>query len=85
MIYRMFAVLDKKINAYNTPLFYRSKGEAIRSFSDACLKEDNFKAHAEDFVWCYLGTYDDETGKGEWCHVPEIVITALDVVVTSDL
>lgn len=86
MIYKMFSVLDKKIGAYNTPMFFRSRGEAVRAFSDACgNKDDNFAKHPEDYCWCYMGEFHDDTGECLPVRPPEIVLTALDVVVKADI
>lgn len=74
------AVFDKKVNAYMNPQFFRTKGEAIRSWMDAVLSEAApFKRHAEDYVFCCLGSYDDSTGTFENSKgVPEILMTAND-------
>lgn len=77
-----FAVFDKKINAYMNPQFFRTRGEALRAWMDAVMAEAApFKRHAEDYVFCYLGVYDDTDGRFE-NHgiVPEICMTALDCV-----
>lgn len=85
MIMFVVAVYDKKVGAFMQPQFYRSKGEAIRSWMDACVAEAApFKRHAEDYVLMHLGYYDD--GDGQFGKVPnkdglpEPVMTALDAV-----
>lgn len=79
---RMFvcAVFDKKVNAYMNPQFFRTKGEATRAFMDAVMSEAApFRKHAEDYVFCYLGQYDDATGTFHNSEqVPEILMTAND-------
>ncbi|AZL82722.1 nonstructural protein [Apis mellifera associated microvirus 7] len=75
------AVFDKKVNAYMYPQFFRTKGEATRSFMDAVGAEAApFRKHAEDYVFCYLGQYDDNTGQFENApgNLPEILMTAMD-------
>lgn len=74
------AVFDKKVNAYMNPQFFRTKGEAMRAWMDAVHAEAApFKRHAEDYVFCFLGYYDDLSGNFENVGVvPEILMTALD-------
>lgn len=59
----MCSVFDSKVGAYATPFFCRTKGEAIRSFTDAC-KDDKlpFKAHPADYRLIFLGEFDDNSG-----------------------
>lgn len=74
------AVFDRKINAYMNPQFFRTKGEATRAWMDAVGAEAApFRKHAEDYLFAFLGYYDDGTGQFENCkNVPEILMTALD-------
>lgn len=79
-VLKMFSVYDKKVGAFTAPMFFRSKGEAIRSFTDACSREENFRRHREDYGFAYLGDWDDNTGLFEPVPSgPEFVISALDV------
>lgn len=73
------AVLDKKVGAFTPPQAYRSKGEALRSFMDACKDEKSqFARHAADYVFCSLGVMNDETG--DIVAKVEQVVTALECV-----
>lgn len=63
MRFEIYAVRDKAVDAFVQPLFFRSKGEALRSFLDAVKSNDMFKAHPEDYDFYSLGTYDDNTGE----------------------
>lgn len=74
------AVFDRKINAYMNPQFFRTKGEATRAWMDAVAAEAApFRKHAEDYLFAFLGYYDDSTGQFEnFQNVPEILMTALD-------
>ncbi|UDN67785.1 nonstructural protein [robinz microvirus RP_117] len=59
---QMFAVYDSAVTAYMPPFFTRSKGEALRSFSDACnSKDSNFNKYAADYTLYFVGEYDDVT------------------------
>lgn len=87
MIMEVFSVYDKKIGAYMVPQFFRTKGEAIRAWMDAVASESApFKRHSEDYVFCRLGTYDDNSGSfiNHSSGVPEIVMSADDAILTQD-
>lgn len=58
----IYAVHDAAVGAFNQPLFFRSRGEAVRAFQNACGTEANFKAHAADYSFWLIGSYDDKTG-----------------------
>lgn len=63
MKHEIYAVRDSAVGAFNRTLFFRSRGEAIRSFSDAVAKEENgFSTHAGHYDFWYLGYFDDDTG-----------------------
>lgn len=75
----MCAVYDAATGAYMQPHFARTKLEAIRGFSDACLKpEMPFFAHPEDYVLFYIADYDDSNGAVTPLDVTEKLITALE-------
>lgn len=64
MIYVMCAVYDKAVGVISPPQFFRSEGEAIRSFTDAVNDPGmQFGKHATDYAFMRLGSYDDATGK----------------------
>ena len=59
-----YVVHDAAVGAFNRPQFFRARGEALRSFADACANpEAGFSAHAEHFSFYFLGVYDDNTGE----------------------
>lgn len=58
------AVHDVKAGAFSNPQCFRSIGEAIRSFTDACQNEgSNFNRHATDYAFYRLGVFNDENGE----------------------
>lgn len=76
----VFTVLDSAVGAHLQPFFSRSKGEAIRSFTDACNDEKSqFNKHLADFTLVFLGEFDDVSGTFG-TRAPERVISALEVV-----
>ena len=59
----VYAVHDAAVGAFNRPLFFRSRGEAIRAFQDAVLDpQSGFSAHGADYSFYCVGTFDDESG-----------------------
>lgn len=78
---QVYSVLDKAVNSFLQPFYARAKGEAIRSFSDACNnREHNFNKHASDFVLVHLGEFDDASGLFTSIE-PQRVIGALECLV----
>lgn len=63
MILEVYAVHDAAVGAFNAPLFFRSRGEAVRSFQQAVTNENSqFRSHAGDYSFWKIGLYDDDTG-----------------------
>lgn len=63
MIMLVCSVYDKKVNAFASPFFVRSQGEAIRSFTDACQDGQTvFCKHPEDYLLFQIGEFDDGSG-----------------------
>lgn len=76
-------IYDSAAGAYAQPLYFRSKGEAIRSFIDAVKDEKGpFARHAKDYTFMQCGVFDDQTGIFEMMDVgkPVPVISALEAV-----
>ncbi len=63
MILQAFAVMDSKADAFLPPFFYDTKGQAIRSFSDAVNEEGHqFRKHAGDYTLFHVGGFDQDLG-----------------------
>lgn len=74
-------VRDVAAEAYLPPLFVRSKGEAIRSFSDEVNNKDSMLGkHPSDYVLFYLGTYEQNTGTFDLTPSPESLGVGSDFV-----
>lgn len=69
---KVYSVYDSKAGVYMPPVFNRSNGEAIRSFTDA-LRDPNhmFHKHAADFTLFFLGQWHD--GSNVWEIEPAAV------------
>lgn len=82
----IFAAYDAAVRAYLQPFFVRSKGEAIRSFTDAVNDEKGmFNRHAGDFALFALGEFDDGDGSVSTLSVPQRIVTAEDVLRVDDV
>lgn len=63
MLYKVFTVYDGAVKAYLPPMLLRTRGEAIRSISEALRAPDHqFSKHSPDFSLFELGEWDDNTG-----------------------
>jgi hypothetical protein len=79
MILQVFSVFDKAVGAHLQPFFCRSKGDALRSFGDACNDEKHqFYQHGMDYMLVFLGEFDDVSGLFK-CGEPSRLLSALEV------
>lgn len=61
---KVFCVYDAAVGAYMQPFFMRSKGEAVRGFTEICNDSNSqFFKHPHDFVLYEIGDFDDQTGR----------------------
>lgn len=59
----LFSVYDSKAHIFNAPMFLRSKGEALRTFTDTANDpKSQIAKHPEDYSLHHIGSYDDNTG-----------------------
>lgn len=62
--YQMFSIYDSKAEVFKQPFMLRTKGEAIRGFTDLANDEKTeIGKHPEDFTLFHLGSYDMVSGK----------------------
>lgn len=76
MILTLCSVKDRAADAFGRPMFVRSIGEAIRSFSDEINRaaEDNqLYNHSDDFDLFELGEFCDNTGILKTHELPKLV------------
>lgn len=79
MIHCVFSIYDVKAEAFLTPLFFRTKGEAVRAFSAAANDaEHQFGKYAEDYVLFQLATFDDSSAKFVMEPAPLSIGSALE-------
>ena len=62
---KIVTVLDSKAEAYLKPLFFKSKGEAIRMFENEVNGNHDtmLSKHPEDFTLYEIGEWDERSGK----------------------
>ena len=71
MIVKVFTVFDSKVGAYLQPFFMRSRGEAIRAYTDMCNDgKSEFNKYPEDYTLFELGEYSDENAKFHMYDAP---------------
>lgn len=59
---KIFSVHDSKAEAYLTPIYFRTKGEAIRAFESTCQDKDSqFNKYPSDFTLVELGDFNELT------------------------
>lgn len=57
------SIRDAAAEAWLTPMFFQSKGQAVRSFTDAVnSQEGDFGKHPEDYTLFAIGEFDPDSG-----------------------
>lgn len=60
------AIMDSKVGAFSPPMYFRSKGEAVRSFIDALSdNQTTLSKHPRDYQLFHLANFDDQNGRME--------------------
>jgi len=81
MILRVFSVYDSKAEAYMQPLFFQTKGLAIRSFSEAANDgKSTISLYPADYTLFELGSYDSDNAKFDLHSTPISVGVAIEFV-----
>jgi len=76
----IFSVLDNAVGAFLPPFMVRSRGEAIRSFSEVANDQKHqFHKNARDYVLHYLGEFDDTSGVF-FTNEPERLLAAAELL-----
>lgn len=76
---KMFAVHDLKAESFGSVLFFRTKGEAIRSFTDEVNRpESQVGKYASDYTLYALGEYDQSSGRVTGLNPVEPVVSAIE-------
>lgn len=80
----VFSVRDRKAQVFNRPFFEVNKVQAQRAFETA-VKDVNspFHAYPDDFEMCYMGEFDETTGKFVMLGFPEVLCSARDFLMSA--
>lgn len=74
-------IFDSKAEAFLPPMFFQSRGSAIRTFSDAVNGGDaQITKHPEDYTLFLLGTFSDVDAKFDLLPTPQSLGLALEFV-----
>lgn len=79
MLFEVVSIRDSKVTAYSQPMFFVTKGAAIRAFHDEAKRPDSqVHAHPEDFALFHIAVFDDNTGSIVSLVQPEQIAKAED-------
>lgn len=74
MILKIFGIYDSKAEAFLSPFYMKSIGEAERAIRTLVNDEShNFHKFAEDFTLFELGTFNDANAKFELLNTPHSI------------
>lgn len=81
MKYQMYSIFDLKVGVYHAPIFFRSSGEAIRSFVAAATEGSSLLSkYPKDFSLYSLGEWSDETSTFDIFKEPRFVAVLHDLI-----
>jgi len=82
----LMSTFDAKVGLFIHQFFVRSTAEGMRFFSDELRRPDSaLAAHPEDYSLFRLGELDQTSGRFEAEMAPIQVVTALELVASSEL
>jgi len=87
MKYVICSIRDSAADVFGIPMFFQSKGAAIRAFSDECnrvAENNNLNKHPKDFEMFQVGIYDDAQAEFDCNHPPLALIRATDCIIKKD-
>lgn len=86
MIQKVFCVYDSKAEAYNSPLYVQSKGQAVRSFAEVANdKTSEIGKWPADFTLFELGEYNTDNGKFDLFDTPRSVCVAIEMITPATI
>jgi len=81
MITKVFTVYDVKVEAYLQPFYCQSKGEAVRSFTEAANDSaSNIGKYPADFTLFEIGSFDTSDCSFSLHSSPQSVGVAVEFV-----
>jgi len=78
---QVFCVRDRKAQLFDSPFFDVHKAQAMRAFDAACKNKDSkFALHPDDWELCYMGSFEESSGKFKLLEFPEILAQPRDYI-----
>lgn len=78
---KIFAIRDTKADAFNTPFYMSTVGQALRAFGDEVNNPNSaLSKHPEDYFLYELGIYEDATAAFNLLPAPRSLSSAVDFV-----
>lgn len=85
MLHNIFVYFDAAVGAFSTPIFMRSKGEALRWFEQMVNNPETiFSKSPKDYTLLHLGEFDDVTCVFSLSPAPVALGVALEFVKSVD-
>lgn len=85
MIFNIYTVWDECTKAYLQPMFFVSKGQAIRALTSAVNDpEHDFHKYSDQYVLFELGSYDNANAVFELYNAPRSVGVCSEFKSVSD-
>lgn len=79
MLLKVFCIFDSKTEAYMSPFFMKSKGEAIRALEGLVNDpQHNFGKYPGDFTLFELGSWDDSSATFDLLLTPHSIGVLLE-------
>jgi len=61
---KFYAIYDSKSEAFSNPFVIKTRGEALRGWTDAANDpKTQYYSHPADFTFFEIGEYEDQTGQ----------------------
>lgn len=81
MILKIYSVYDSKTDAYVAPMFFQTKGQALRTFAEVANdKNHQIGKYSEDFTLFEIGEFNDNNCKFTLYDAPYSLGLALEFV-----
>lgn len=78
MILQVFSIFDSKGEFFHVPFFKKTRGEAIRDFTELSNDSNSFVSkYPEDYTLFHIGSFADDCGKLD----PVITPTSLGLAI----
>lgn len=84
MLFKVFVVYDSKTEVFGQPFFMKSKGEAVRGFTEVSNDQSStIGKYPSDFTLFELGSFDDACAKFIMHSTPTSIGLALEFLKPS--